>query len=222
MVAINRHRPQCRRSQKPFAVGFLAPAPVFAFDPFALFIHDACLQHCRGTLPMKIDPVFDLDRWHFTVATDACGDLTSDRFDVGRHRVSIHLSETDIINQFLFPLRPRLRVRPPLLAATLQRRRARANWKGAVDVMVDVPESSSCKGKHFGGMTGHKIRAAFQFETPPLLSLTSASVERGAGFSPAATPLRRNQARSKRSAFITLVQAATKSLTNFSLASPLA
>jgi len=47
-----------------------------------LFIHNACLKHCRGTLPMKIDPVIDLGLWHFAIATDAFGNLTSDRFDV--------------------------------------------------------------------------------------------------------------------------------------------
>jgi len=48
---------------------------------------------------MKIDLAFDLGLWHFVVATDTSGNLASDGFDVGRHRLSIHLFENDIISR---------------------------------------------------------------------------------------------------------------------------
>jgi len=40
---------------------------------------------------MTIDPLFDLGLWHFAIATDASGNLTSNRFDVGGHPLSVHL-----------------------------------------------------------------------------------------------------------------------------------
>jgi hypothetical protein len=42
---------------------------------------------------MKVDPAVNLDLRHLVFVADASGDLASDRFDVGRHRLSIHLSQ---------------------------------------------------------------------------------------------------------------------------------
>jgi|NGEPerStandDraft_6_1074524.scaffolds.fasta_scaffold52147_2 hypothetical protein len=54
-------------------------------------------------------PVIYLDLRHFAITTDASGNLASNGFDVGRHRLPIHLIARDTISQFLFPLRPHSR-----------------------------------------------------------------------------------------------------------------
>jgi hypothetical protein len=68
---------------------------------------------------------------------------------------------------------------------------------------------------------GRYATAAFQFASNAagVSSLMSRDARTRLGFSRARTPFRPDQARSKRSAFITLVHAATKSFTNFSFES---
>jgi hypothetical protein len=93
------------RGGKPLSIGFQSTPPVFSLDPFAFFIHHAGLEHCRGAFPVKLDPAFDLRLRHFVVAADALGNFAGNRFNIGRHRLSIHRLEPHIISQLLLTLR---------------------------------------------------------------------------------------------------------------------